>query len=73
DRVKGCLMNDDFSAELGDANDKLLHAALYYRLNNTCAANTSLSKVRQKMRQADGDTVGLPLQESWMSRKIYMQ
>lgn len=73
DRVKGCLMDDDFSNELGDANDKLLSAALYYRINNACVTNTSSSKVRQKMRQVDNEIPGLPLQEDWMSRKIYMQ
>jgi hypothetical protein len=73
DRVKGCLMDDDFTTELGDTNDKLLQAALYYRLHNACATHVNSSKVRQKMRRVDGEMFGLPLQEDWMSRKIYMQ
>ncbi len=73
DRVKGCLMDDDFTTELGDTNDKLLQAALYYRLNSACVTHVNSSKVRQKMRRVDGEMFGLPLQEDWMSRKIYMQ
>lgn len=73
DRVKGCLMDDDFSTELGDVNDKLLQAALNYRINKTCVVNTNLSKTRQKMRSSSDEMNGLSLKEDVMSRKVFMQ
>lgn len=73
DRVKGCLMSDDFSTELGDVNDKLVQAALNYRINNMCAANTSFAKTKQKTGNPANEADGLSLREDPMSRKIFIQ
>lgn len=73
DRVKGCLMNDDLSTELGDTNDKLLQAALYYRTNNACPAGSGLSKTRQKMQSNNEEGTGIPLRKDGINNKIYVQ
>ncbi|MBR9728421.1 S41 family peptidase [Shewanella intestini] len=37
--INGCPLEDDLSHGLGDPNERLLSAALYYRDNNTCPVN----------------------------------
>jgi hypothetical protein len=34
--IDGCQLNDDLEHSLGDENERLLSAALYYRDNNSC-------------------------------------
>lgn len=34
--VKGCPLPDDFSQQLGDPNERLLNAAIYYAQNGSC-------------------------------------
>ncbi len=36
ERMKGCTIPDDLNNELGDQNEALLSAALFYRDNNSC-------------------------------------
>lgn len=36
DGIAGCVVTDDFSNQLGDSNEGLLSAALFYRQNNSC-------------------------------------
>lgn len=36
ERLKGCTIPDDLNNELGDQNEALLSAALFYRDNNSC-------------------------------------
>ena len=47
-RVRGCSIADDFSHALGDANEKRLAAALYYRTNNACPLATNSTGVMKK-------------------------
>jgi hypothetical protein len=39
--IEGCALSDDLNHALGDTNERLLSAALYYRDNNQCPALTS--------------------------------
>jgi len=36
--LPGCVVNDDFTHQLGDQNESLLFVALSYRMNQSCAA-----------------------------------
>ncbi|MGI2170384.1 S41 family peptidase [Shewanella sp. MF05960] len=39
--VQGCMLDDDLTHALGDSNERLLSAALYYRDNNSCPATAT--------------------------------
>ncbi|MBO1896312.1 peptidase [Shewanella sp. BF02_Schw] len=39
--IEGCALSDDLNHALGDTNERLLSAALYYRDNNQCPELTS--------------------------------
>lgn len=39
--VPGCMLDDDLTHALGDSNERLLSAALYYRDNNSCPATAT--------------------------------
>tara|TARA_R110002126_G_scaffold34754_7_gene107391 strand:- start:4508 stop:6079 length:1572 start_codon:yes stop_codon:yes gene_type:complete len=39
--VPGCVLEDDLGHALGDTNERLLSAALFYRNNNSCPATAS--------------------------------
>ncbi|QDE32738.1 S41 family peptidase [Shewanella polaris] len=39
--VPGCVLADDFEHALGDTNERLLSAALFYRDNNSCPATAT--------------------------------
>lgn len=43
-KIPGCVVADDFTKALGDPTEALLAAALNYRLNGTCPANTVAPK-----------------------------
>jgi len=44
ERIPGCTIPDDFGNELGNENEALLSAALYYRENDSCPIVTTKSK-----------------------------
>lgn len=72
ERVKGCLMDDDFTFALGDINDKLVKAAMHYRKNNVCPT-IAKTAVRQKAVSEKLSASGLSIQEDLMSRKVLMK
>ncbi|GHG65728.1 peptidase S41 [Alishewanella longhuensis] len=41
--VKGCPLPDDFSQQLGDPNERLLSAAIYYAQNGSCPSVSNAS------------------------------
>lgn len=45
ERIPGCTLPDDFESELGDENEGLLSAALYYRENDSCPIITAQAKL----------------------------
>lgn len=45
ERIPGCTLPDDFESELGDENERLLSAALYYRENDSCPIITAQAKL----------------------------
>lgn len=52
--IPGCDMADDFSKPLGDKNEAMLSAALYYRDNNRCpAVSASMAKSAPKPQFID--------------------
>lgn len=66
-RVRGCVVNDDFTHDLGDENEKRLAAALYFRANDACPGGGVGIDIQQKTTVAIGSSDGivrkaLPLQ-----------
>ena len=55
--VKGCLVADDFSAQLGDPNERMLASALHYATFDSCpvgVASQSLSSQQQRQNDDSG-------------------
>ncbi|MEM9939446.1 MAG: S41 family peptidase [Pseudomonadota bacterium] len=50
ERVQGCIVADDFSAELGDPSEDLLAAALQYREDGSCPAVPSATVAAPQTR-----------------------
>ncbi|MCG9696090.1 S41 family peptidase [Shewanella sp. Isolate11] len=52
--IQGCQLSDDFEHALGDPNERLLSAALYYRDNASCPAGTrSIAKMPTQTQFVD--------------------
>lgn len=45
EKTTGCTVADDLSRELGDPDEALLSAALFYRENGSCPVNTTSAKI----------------------------
>lgn len=45
--VKGCMIEDDFTKQLGDFNEKRLNAALYYDVYKECPPTTNAARASQ--------------------------
>ncbi|QIR13423.1 S41 family peptidase [Shewanella aestuarii] len=60
--IMGCQLEDDFNHALGDSNERLLSAALYYRDNNQCPAVAMASS--RKRVQAQFVDEGFMLQDT---------
>ena len=43
EKIAGCVVDDDFSSELGDETESMLSTALSYRANGTCPVSASSS------------------------------
>ena len=45
EKTAGCTVADDLSRELGDPEEALLSAALFYRENGACPVNSAVAKI----------------------------
>ena len=71
--VEGCSVADDLTHALGDANEKMLSAALNYRLSSACptpAAGVSSSIFSKPHGEADVSTQGGLLKPEWAKNRI---
>lgn len=60
--IKGCAVADDLTKPLGDSNEKMLSAALYYMSNNGCPAPVqSLASLLAESTQAQPVADGLAI------------
>ncbi|MCE9678118.1 S41 family peptidase [Shewanella sp. AS1] len=67
--LQGCQLADDYSHALGDPNERLLSAALYYRDNNACpAVTTSVAKMPSKPQFIDK---GFMLEDLRMQSQLF--
>ena len=62
--VKGCRATDDLDHALGDTGERMLAAAMQYRINGSCPASASEAPraTAQAGREAGADAVALSLQ-----------
>ncbi len=67
--LPGCVLNDDFSQPLGNINERLLSAALYYRDNNRCPA-LSTSSMGRVAAQAPFIDKGFTLEDTRVQSKL---
>ncbi|WP_299787307.1 S41 family peptidase [uncultured Shewanella sp.] len=52
--IPGCSLSDDFNHALGDTDERLLNAALYYRANGQCPITVSnMAKARPRSQVID--------------------
>ncbi|KKO44340.1 peptidase [Arsukibacterium ikkense] len=58
--VQGCNVADDFSAQLGDPQERMLATALHYAANNSCPLGVTGQRFSQQQRPDDGN--GLSIQ-----------
>ncbi len=68
--VSGCSVADDFDHALGDANEKRLAAALYYRANNQCPSANVASGVMKKTGASTQDQDGVLIKETGLQNRI---
>lgn len=61
--VKGCRVSDDLDHALGDTSERMLAAAMQYRVNGSCPASASEAPRAQSLavREAGADAVALSL------------
>jgi len=71
--VPGCLVGDDFTAELGDENEDRLAAALSYRETGTCPAPPELASDFTSKSSADrGSTEVLVPKSPWQTNRTML-
>ncbi|HSC67057.1 MAG TPA: S41 family peptidase [Cellvibrio sp.] len=70
-RVRGCSVADDFSRALGDASEKRLAAALYYRTNNACPSASSGGMKKASVPEQSLD--GVLIKERGLQNRIMRQ
>lgn len=77
ERVEGCVIPDDFSAQLGDEDENMLGGALTFRSTGSCPAQTSAqSKAALDLQQRGvGDAAGMSIKDSpiYQSEMSYRQ
>ena len=66
--IRGCVVEDDFSEQLGSTNENLLETALYFRANGTCPSTSSVDSGAQK--PSTGFTSGNRLQKPTLRNKF---
>ncbi|MEM7366827.1 MAG: S41 family peptidase [Pseudomonadota bacterium] len=61
DQLPGCSVADDLSNALGDPNEGLFSAALYYRENGSCPSTTARPRPgTSHLRTVDGEIIRMP-------------
>jgi C-terminal processing protease CtpA/Prc len=69
-KVRGCEVTDDFTRNLGDANEKRLAAALYYRTNNQCPSASVAIGVMKKTGTSVEDRDGVLIKTQGLQNRI---
>lgn len=69
-RVRGCSVADDFTHALGDAAEKRLAAALYFRTNNQCPSGSVATGVMKKTGASVQEQEGVLIKTQGLQNRI---
>ena len=70
DKVKGCAVADDFSAELGNPQEGLLSAALSFRATGTCGVSQQAKQQKPSGILQPDAGVSMELDNAWLNSKV---